>query len=191
MVQQSNLSAIFFKLRILALSLVFALLSGIQSASAGIIYDVFQGATPPFGVSISGTIETDGTIGAITASNIVSSDLKIAAYFNSGPVIDNLASLPTLLADVEATATELRFTSLGNDKLRWTGSGQTLWEIDMVNFGFGDQQNVMLRRANGGGSFSGQPGNVFATATAIPEPGSFACCSLFSLGILARRRRRS
>ena len=188
---------------IAALAIALATLSVNSAYASDIVYSVDQIIGPG---SVTGTITTDGTIGILSASDIVGFNLTLndgsnTANLSSGTVINNRdaccsGGVPNSV-DLTASLTNLMFNYSGSDSGYfeignssgaicytntsncWGPTGVGLYSVD------GDGRSVYIA----------QSGNqIIATAVPVPEPSSWALM-LLGAGLLggalrvARRNR--
>jgi hypothetical protein len=158
------------------------------------------------GVTVLGTITTDGTIGTISQANITAWDLTLSSsLFATQAQLSNVLPNNVLTITgtaVSATATQLRFNygAAAGTELRFRNTiADNFWNLETFNSILsGPAEGYQLQIPSIGGStngFSGQAPIVaaFATAaapTAIPEPSTLGLIALSgSLLFLLRRSR--
>ena len=166
-----------------------------QPAKAAIIYSLVNQVLPSgFDLSVTGTIETDGTIGALALANITGINITVDDGMGNSFNFNNVSNISFFVA-VTATAIDL--------SIPVAAMGVPLFGVDengMLGLGTGNSWqigNTFLGIAvdgfdDFGGAWTGFP--VFAqVTTAVPEPGTLALLGigLAGLGVVTRRRRKA
>jgi len=182
-----------------SLALLSSILGAASLCSAGTVYNV--NLTVGTG-SVTGTIVTDGTIGALAQADIIGYNLLLSDPAVSAPSTFNLSCcsfFPFSGSDLSATATQLLFNFSGTDSgqvafadpsldydLCFSTSGgavpssfcpvagETLRFLGTSPFGFNFQSTTL----------SGK--DVIATASSVPEPSTLAllCAGIALFGFL-------
>jgi hypothetical protein len=170
-----------------------------NEATADIIYEWVNLPADQDGAQLSGTITTDGTIGFITESNILTWSFTVAktgypsysassTASNASIFIDSTSSLETTTNSLELNG---EFTiglnidqSTGQTLIRWNPANVTQLYFSNSNSSV-DPGWVTFDPAGFGG------GNVWtiANVSAVPEPGSLGMFGLLLVGAALRRRR--
>lgn len=193
----SNIAFSSPKLRGLALAVALALPA--VASQAAIVYSVHRTIGD---ATLTGFIETDGTIGAISPANFTDYSLTLLAPdINSGATSTiTYGSNPFYLTEalLSATATDLLFDHTGASGLlfAYTSSGD-FWCL--AGGGVGDtgcfaQGEIMGYSDTGGGSayVAARTGMTAfgTTTTAVPAPATLAL-ALAALGLMALRGRKA
>jgi len=160
----------------------FLMLPVCSSVRADIVYSL-SGQTIGNN-SVSGTITTNGTIGAISASDIVSADLMVSSGDSSFP----LDAVPLAFETVEATPTFLEWQGFGFDTIQFSddvgGTGMNRWLLLRES---ATERVLIVNGALERVTVSPTP-HVFAVV--IPEPDSFLLILTGGIVVLACRPKR-
>ena len=178
---------------------ICTVLGALSAIGGPIIYNVNNTVG---GGSISGTIETDGTIGTLGFGNILDWNLLLndgsGTFTNEGPLSGNNSQLDFIGTNLTATATQLLFNFSGpagavmfqNPAI---GSGVNYWCMQVtisecVSGGFiGEGVRVSTTLQTRG--FEGN--QVIGTAGSVPEPASLGLIGLGVAVLLTARLRRT
>lgn len=176
-----------------ALVLCFPLL-----ASAGPVYSVNRAIG---GGSVTGTIETDGTIGVLGTGNVLGWNLSIADGAGGDALtLDSTANSQLLVIGslFSATASGLFFDFAGSAGFALfqnpsIGSGQNWWCLEGTASGCSGAGNSIESVTREGGTvFSARQGTLQVAElsdNSVPEPGSIALV-LAAAGIALGTRRK-
>jgi hypothetical protein len=162
------------------------------TANAGLIYEVNR--TIGTG-TVTGFVETDGTIGVLASSNITDWTLTLTApnlSVGSPDVISFATQAQTYLNGnvTTATATDLLFDFSGNGFFLLQGGDGNYWCLETSgctgdglgeHMGYGISSTVAQTAIHSGST-------VFASVNSVPEPTTLA---IFCLGLLGLRFKRS
>jgi hypothetical protein len=180
-----------------------ALLSSAYPCTAAVItYEVSR--TIGAG-SVTGFIETDGTIGVLNTSNILDWNLKLNNGTNTfdllGPLSGSNSAEQVVGADLSATATQLLFDFSGGDGYMilqaptlfsgfnfWCAQGGTSIQCSNEPPGGTEIVNVFPAAAN---QFTDLSGTIALGTTGVPEPASWALLILGFAGVGFAGYRRS
>jgi len=187
-----------------------ALISGLQAAP--ITYSIVDNAAYQNGYTVSGNITTDGSIGALSKSNITSWNFVITNTATSTFVASASGTEATGADRLQASATQLTLPPVAGVSsftqsflsFRQGGSGMLLWNRLRYNSesgseGYlgqnssgnvwvtgGDNTTVDLQSTAGGDWIIG------TAAAAVPEPSTYGLLfGGFTLAVVAMRRRTS
>ena len=172
--------------------LTLAFLAGGISVRAGdVTYNMVNDPVDQNGYELSGTIVTDGTIGALTSSDVVSWQFTITGpggpFSNSG-----IGASPGNVIEGLAATTSGDLTTTGEVLLGLLSDAAVNWRPVGHNY-FGIVANAPLWNDFPPTGFSAEGAWTIATAAAaVPEPSSvvlagMACASAIAYG-LARKR---
>lgn len=185
-------------MRIKSLVATLLLLIAPSLAFAGPLFNVNRTIGPG---SVTGTIETDGTIGVLAGGNIISWNLIIDDGDGNGPFnLLNPGNSGLFLSGslFSATATNLLFNFTGGSGFALfqnpsPGSGQNWWCIEGINSncaGTGNSTESVNRF--GSAVFVAHQGSVvIGTTTNVPEPTSLALLGIGLAGLSTLRRRKA
>jgi hypothetical protein len=181
----------------------------VTDGRAGMItYDIQNYPTQQGGHTLSGQITTDGTIGALTASEIHSWTWTIDAGTTHAFTVSGTGADVTILGDVEASPTQITLaqpaappTGSSENELILSGATSNVdlkWERLTLDTGPGTFEDANLYlAANGNTLWDTQPEpflpSIFSPwvlAEATPEPASLTLLGLGVAGIAAYRWRR-
>jgi PEP-CTERM motif len=172
-----------------ALTLAF-LAGGISVRAGDVTYNMVNDSVDQNGYGISGTIVTDGTIGALTASDVVSWQFTITGpggpFSNSG-----IGTSPGNVIEGLTATTSGDLTTTGEVLLGLLSDAAVNWRPVDHNY-FGIVANAPLWNDFPPTGFPAEGGWTIATAASVPEPSSvvlagLGCASTIAFG-LARRR---
>ena len=169
-----------------------------------ITYALVNNAAYQNGLTLSGTITTDGTIGALGAGNITAFSWSLTNGL--GEVVGSDAGAGAYSADnVTATADEILLPQIGssfllhlgddNKGLRWVGSPAENYGPGMdvpasryyVAYSNYTQQTWIENYDNP--ALTSTPNGEWIVAQAVPEPTTAALLGLGSLALIKRRKR--
>lgn len=163
-----------------------------------ITYDIFRSFD---GATVTGTIETDGTLGLITEANVVAWQLNLTSpvpLFGAGgntTTVSSADQLITTVLGVMATATDLSLAD-ATGRIRLTGASFNGWCLTAAAscaFGAGGYTENLYFSATleTAASASVPEFETFATVAPVPLPTSLPLllASLGGLGWIAGRRR--
>lgn len=183
--------------RHLIFALVVMLLGAIVCNASPISYNVSR----TVGIaSITGFMETDGTLGVLSAGNFVDWSLLLNDGTNTynlyGPLSGNSSSVYVVGSDVTATTNQILFNFSGSD------SGYLLFQYGVgIHDGFHyycDNTTASICLAGETvapayytqGQTVSRSGNVVIAGSAVPEPGSLLLFASGILGLSGILRRR-
>jgi hypothetical protein len=185
---------LFMFKKLLPLLFLFA---GFQ-VNAGIIYnvDLDHGAG-----SVFGTIETDGTIGALSIGNVINVNLSMQSSLIGGGNLQTFSSFGTDGSLFTASSTDLNFDFINNTNGWFT----IVWFLDTVSnttnywclngsAGSCDGNNSASSLgygAQGRDNTIAGITTIASTAVTVPEPSIIALFALGLVGIGFARRRQS
>jgi hypothetical protein len=145
-------------------------------------------------LTVTGVIETDGTIGPLSSANLVSWNLVIDANASTPPfgtdTVSSLNSVVTNFGGLSATASSLLFDFSGLSAVVFErlGADVSSWCLDgVLEACSGSAEAIKFRSTIE--YFEDRTG-VQTVATAIPEPASSTLLAGGALGLLASRRVR-
>ncbi len=162
------------------------------AANAGIVYNVNRAIGAG---SVTGFVETDGTLGVIDSSNILNWTLTLTSSSLSGGSPDTITSATAIQTNLSFGATTATSTSIlfdfgaaGNNYFLLQGGDANYWCVQTNGcWDLGGAGEAMGFGPNGGGMWAeivrdGQQGliEIASTNANVPEPGSLA---LIALGI--------
>jgi len=184
------LSCMFVRLFMLALL-------GTALASAGSVFTIDNAVGAG---SVSGTIQTDGTIGTLSAADILDWNLLLnngsSTFTLLGPLSGNNSQLDAFGSDLSATATQLLFdfTDLSTSGFYLfqnptIGSGMNYFCMETYTGCTGAPAGESLLISAGGGSqYTALSGTVVIGTLAIPEPTTLGLVGLGAVILIARRK---
>ena len=191
------------KTRFLGAVATLALLSGAYPCTAAVTtYEVSR--TVGASSTVTGFIETDGTIGVLNTSDILNWNLMLNNGTNTfdllGPLSGSNSVEQVVGADLSATATQLLFDFSGGDGYMifqaptvgsgfnfWCAQGGTSFQCSSEPPGGTEIVNVFPVTSNQFTELSG----TIALGTAVPEPASWALLILGFAGVGFAAYRRS
>ncbi len=181
--------------RLVAAAFVILCLTG---PSQAITYDIFRSFD---GATVSGTIETDGTLGMITEANVVAWQLDLTSpvsLFGGVGTAESVSSadpLTTALIGIAATASHLAMADL-SARIVLQGASFNGWCMSAAPscaFGAGGGTENLFFSSAIELAASGAVSNteVFGTVAAVPLPASLSLllAGFGALGLITRRRR--
>jgi hypothetical protein len=192
------------------IGLPLALVAALRASATPITYEVDR--TVQSTLHVTGTITTDGSLGALSTANLTAWSLTVSAGSSSTPLTQDNSSA-TITGDwLVATSTALFFefvdvtnttTVLDGLSISNYGGFWNLQQNASATVVFGDmgavlvpeagREEILVRPLGIGGGFYGtayEPGTQ-QIAAAIPETSTALGCSLGILGLSLRRRWRN
>ena len=147
---------------------------------------------------VTGTIQTDGTLGVISGRNIRAWNLVLDDGVDTVNLVSGVNSEVTHYSIFTATATDLLFdfSNVLGDSVHFQGpvigSGRNYWCLEGANGGcvnFSSAETVRVTKT-GPQQVAQRAGLVSFATTTVPEPTTLLLMGLGLLGFVKRRRFR-
>jgi hypothetical protein len=186
-------------IKTIATCVAFAGALASSSAHADIIYKLIP--VDVNGVSLTGSLTTDGTIGTLSGGNFLSYQINLSNGFGSETLTSANSNLQINGSALSATSSQLIFSFNGDpisDTFYISGyypnGGFQLEEGSVIPSFSGGVEVYLgsaLAGANGFEDLSGD--QAIANVSAVPEPSAWAMMILgfVGIGFIAHRRKRS
>mgnify|MGYP001434192564 CR=1 FL=1 len=189
---------ITFCRNILLSGAIYVLLIFSRSANANLTYNVIPVITPASSSIVGGTIVTDGSIGAITAANIVSSSITIShsgglTELTTFNILGSIQASPTALFLPHSYENEFNryFTSQSAPLVNYANSRTSIGSSIFPD-GTIQPAVINIQPPGGGAVIVMRPGpiNLVIAGREIPEPGTILLLGLgIGLMLIVRENR--